>query len=225
MRHSIHAVVAAAGLLASIGTGSLEAAADATDRIDFTQNDMGVPPADFDFWRTGRGPVGDWAVVRDTTASTGAVIEQSSRDATENRYPLAIYKSASLKNVEVSASFKVISGAAQSAGLAVRLTDAGNYYAVAANALEGRVDLYRFKDGQRERIAGTEADVVRDHWQSLRVVVEGDHVTVSLDEQLLFRAWDRAFLNDGHVALWTEEDTVARFDRIEINAQPWSERD
>ncbi|MFL4980595.1 MAG: hypothetical protein ACJ8FV_19170, partial [Xanthobacteraceae bacterium] len=59
----------------------------------------------------------------------------------------------------------------------------------------------------------------------LRIEVEGDHITVSLDERLLFKAWDRVFLNDGHVALWTEEDTVARFDRIEINDHPWSERD
>jgi len=211
--------------MASVGAGWREARADAANRVDFTQNGIGAPPADFDFWRTGGGSVGNWAVVRDTTAGTGAAIEQSSRDTTENRYLLAIYKPASLKNVDVSASFKVISGASQSAGLAVRLTSASDYYIVAANALEGRVDFYRFKDGKRERIAGTEADVARDHWQSLRVVVDGDHVTVSLDEQLLFRAWDRAFLNDGNIALWTEEDTVARFDLIEISAHPWTERD
>jgi len=133
--------------------------------------------------------------------------------------------STSLKNVEISASIKLISGAAPTAGIAVRLMNAGNYYVVAANALEGRIDLYRFSGGQRERIAGTEADVARNHWQTLRIEVEGDHITVSLDGQLLFKAWDRGFLNDGHIALWTEEDTVARFDRIEINDHPWSERD
>ena len=163
--------------------------------------------------------------MRDRNASAGAAIEQSSRDATENRYPLAIYQPVSLKNFEVSASIKMISGTTWTAGIAVRLVDVGNYYAVAANALEGRVDLYRFSGGKRERIAGTEADVARDHWQTLRVIVEGDNMTVSLDEQRLFKAWDRVFLKNGHVALWTEEDTVARFDRIEITDHPWSEND
>ena len=226
MRRSILACVVAVGLIAAIEHGRAEVATqNARTKIDFVQNGIGVPPADFEFWRTGRGSPGDWAVVRDTTASAGAAIEQSSRDATENRYPLAIYKPASLKNVEISASIKLISGAAPTAGIAVRLMNAGNYYVVAANALEGRIDLYRFSGGQRERIAGTEADVARNHWQTLRVEVEGDHMTVSLGERLLFKAWDRVFLNDGHVALWTEEDTVARFDRIEIIDHPWSERD
>jgi hypothetical protein len=225
MRRSILAVAVALGLVA-IHAGPAEVAAqNASTKIDFVQNGIGVPPADFEFWRTGSGSPGDWVVVRDPTASVGAAIEQSSRDATENRYPLAIYKPASLKDVEIGASIKMISGAAPTAGIAVRLMNAGNYYVVAANALEGRVDFYRFSDGQRERIAGTEADILLDHWQTLRVEAEGDHMTVSLDGQLLFKAWDRVFLKDGYVALWTEEDTVARFDRIEITDHPWSERD
>ena len=221
MRRGILAFAVAVGLVA-IDAGPAEVAAqNARTKIDFVQNGIGVPPADFEFWRGGSGSPGDWAVVRDHTASAGAAIEQSSRDATENRYPLAIYKPVSLKNVEVSASIKMISGTTWTAGIAVRLIDAGNYYAVAANALEGRVDLYRFSGGKRERIAGTEADIARDHWQTLRVIIEGDHMTVSLDEQLLFKAWDRLFLKEGHVALWTEEDTTARFDRIEITDHPW----
>jgi hypothetical protein len=33
----------------------------------------------------------------------------------------------------------------------------GNSYVAAANALEGRLDLFRFVDGKRQRIAGAEA--------------------------------------------------------------------
>src|SRR5215216_5649393 len=93
MRRSILACVVAVGLIAAIEHGRAEVATqNARTKIDFVQNGIGVPPAEFEFWRTGRGSPGDWAVVRDTTASGGAAIEQSSRDATENRYPLAIYK-------------------------------------------------------------------------------------------------------------------------------------
>ena len=226
MRRRLAGMVAADALATSMICGLCAAAPQDTKvKIAFVQNGIGVSPADFEFWRTGAGAVGDWAVVRDSTSSVGAAIEQSSGDHAENRYPLAIYKPLALKNVEVSTSFKLVSGTAPTAGIAVRLVNAGSYYVVAANALEGRVDLFRFVDGRRERIAGTEGEVVRNHWQMLRVAVEDDHVTVSLDEQLLFKAWDRTFLKDGRVALWTEEDTVARFDRLEIARLPWSEHD
>src|SRR5215211_8340266 len=112
MRRSILAFAVAVSLAAIDAARAEAPAQSARTKIDFVQNGIGVPPADFEFWLTGRGSPGDWAVVRDTTASAGAAIEQSSRDATENRYPLAIYKPASLKNVEISASIKLISGAA-----------------------------------------------------------------------------------------------------------------
>src|SRR5215211_8465283 len=125
MRRSILAFAVAVSLAAIDAARAEAPAQSARTKIDFVQNGIGVPPADFEFWRTGRGSPGDWAVVRDTS-SGGAAIEQSSRDATENRYPLAIYKPASLKNVEISASIKLISGAAPTAGIAVRLMNAGN---------------------------------------------------------------------------------------------------
>lgn len=164
-------------------------------------------------------------MVQDDNARTGAVIEQSSNDATEDRYPLAVYEAASLKDVDVSADIKIVSGNVPSAGLVARLLDCANYYLVSMNALEGRVDLYSVVAGQRERVAGTDADVVRDHWQTLRVAVEGDEVSVSLDGRLLFKAWDHALAKEGHVALWTGEDTVARFDHVEVTPHPWSEKD
>src|SRR5262245_6456738 len=109
MRRAIIAHAVAAILVVAIGDGRDEVAAQsARTKIDFVQNGIGVPPADFEFWRAGAGSPGDWAVVRDSTASAGAAIEQSSRDATENRYPLAIYKSISLKNVEVAANIKIV---------------------------------------------------------------------------------------------------------------------
>ena len=117
-------------------------------KIDFASNGIGVSPADFEFWQTGGGAAGRWAVVRDATAVRGVVIEQFSKDKTENRYPVAIYRPVFLKNVAISARFKLMEGTMQTAGLAVRHTSPDNYYVVAANALEERVDLYRFVEGK-----------------------------------------------------------------------------
>ena len=56
---------------------------------------VGLPPAGFTFARTGRGAEGEWTVVEDPTAATGRVIEQSSTDRTDYRFPLAIHDSLS----------------------------------------------------------------------------------------------------------------------------------
>jgi len=219
-------LAALAGIIASLACGIAPASAqDAATETEIANNGIGVPPADFEFWRTGEGELGDWAIVRDSTAAAGVAIEQFSRDPTENRYPLAIYRPLSLKNLAISARFKIIAGTMQTAGIAVRLVNAGNYYVVAANALEGRVDLFRFVDGKSHRIAGTDAEVVRRHWHLLELTAEDDRFMVSLDRKRLFTARDRGFVKDGHIALWTEEDNVTRFDQILITALPSPEHD
>src|SRR5262249_61911531 len=104
---------------------------------------IGVPPEDFDFEITGEGQPGQWSVVRDVTAIHGVAIEQSNTDPTENRFPLAIYKPLSLKNLAASIRLKLINGATQTAGVAFRFVNADNYYVVCASALEERIDLFR----------------------------------------------------------------------------------
>jgi hypothetical protein len=190
--------------------------------IDITQSGLGSEPAEFEFSRTGPGQLGQWNVVSDPSAEGHVAIEHVSRDFHEDRYQLAIYKPSSVKNVAVAVRFKIVAGTMQSAGVAFRLADERNYYAVTVSALDSRVDLYRVLDGRLERIAGVDADIVADHWQTLAVKAEGDQFTVSLDARPLFTTWDRTFLSDGRIALWTEDDNITRFDQIEITPLPWS---
>jgi hypothetical protein len=215
-------------LVLCVGLGLALCAATASGeplatKIDIVRDGIGIPPHDFEFWQTGGGPNGQWAVVRDPTTVAGAAIEQSSMDRKEGRLPLAIYRPNSLKNVAVSTRFKLIQGAMQSAGIAVRVINAGSYYVAVANALEERVDLFRFLNGIRVRITGIEADVQRGHWQTLKLVIDENHFTVSLDGNLLFDAWDNGYLEDGYVALWTEEDNVTRFEEIIITPLTYTE--
>jgi hypothetical protein len=211
---------------AAMLAGCMVAAAFAVDgkaSIDLGENGIGMPPEDFDFGITGQGQPGQWTVVRDVTAIDGVAIEQFSEAPTENRFALAIYKPFSLKNLATSIRFKLIKGTMQTAGIAFRFMNVDSYYVVNASALEERVDLFRVSGGKMERIGGTEADVVLNHWQTLGLVAEGDQFTVSLDNKWLFTVWDRTFLTDGRIGLWTEQDNVTRFDQFEIKALPWSE--
>jgi hypothetical protein len=199
-------------------------AGDGKASIDFEENSIGLPPLDdFDFGVTGGGPPGQWSVVRDVTAIDGVAIEQSNTDPTENRLRFAIYKPLSLKNLAASIRLKLIKGTMQTAGIAFRFVNADNYYVVSASALEERIDLFRVLAGKMERVGGTDADVALNHWQKLGLVAQGDQFTVSLDDAWLFTVWDRTFLTEGRVGLWTEEDNVTRFDQLEIKTLPWSE--
>ena len=112
----------------------------------------------------------------------------------------------------------------QAAGIAARFLDVDSYYVVIASALEERVDLFWIVNGKKERIWGTDADVVRDGWHLLELQANDDQFTISLDRNWLFTAWDSTLPSDGQVGLWTEEDNVTRFDRLEIETFPASEK-
>lgn len=214
-----HAFMAAliCAVATSLATASPRAEAQS---IDFVSNGIGVPPADFEFWRMGQGTMGDWAVVRDPSAIAGASIEQFSTDLTEDRFPVAVYKPTSAKDVKVSVRFKIVRGSIRSAGIAIRLRSASDYYLVRVSALEERVDLVRVVNGKMQRVAGADADVMSGRWQTLGVAAEKDRSTIFVDNAPIFTAWDQAYVDSGHIALWTEDDNVTRFDQIKIEVLP-----
>jgi hypothetical protein len=204
-------------------SGSQLAAQEGLIKVEITRNDLGMPPADFELARTGEGDLGQWTVVRDPTASEGIAIEHLSNDQHDDRFPLAIYKRLSAENVEVSVRFKIVSGTLQTAGIALCVRNPDSYYAIAASALEHRVDLLVFANGKSERVEGAEAEIMPNRWHTLGVKVNDDHFAISLDNQLLFTTFERARMKDGRIALWTQEDNVTRFDQLEIRVLPATE--
>ncbi len=189
-----------------------------TGSIDLSRYAVGPLPPDFlTSWRTGKGAIGDWQVVEDPSASEGKAIAQLSADPTDYRFPLAVYQPLRAQDVEASVRFKAVSGNGDRAGgLAVRLTDADNYYVVRANALEGNVNLYRVVKGRRQQMAGASAKVSSGVWHTLTLRAQGDRLSVSFDGKPLLTHSDRTFTGVGKVALWTKADSVTRFDRLEI---------
>lgn len=182
---------------------------------------VGTAPADFEFARTGRGGPARWAVVADAAASGGRAIEQTSTDATDYRFPLAIYQPVSAGNVDVMVRFKAIAGKVDRAGgIAVRLSDPDNYYVVRANALEDNVRFYRLVKGRREQLKSANTKITANEWHQLGLRADGARFTITFDDKQLFTATDRTFAGAGKVALWTKADSVTRFDRIEIRILP-----
>jgi hypothetical protein len=192
-----------------------------TTEIDIAALEPGTAPRDFEFWRTGNGDPAEWAVVQDASATSGQAIAQTSTDRTDYRFPLAIYKPISAKDVDVTIRFKPVSGKVdQAGGIAVRLMTPDDYYVVRANALEDNVRFYRVVNGKREQIKGANVKVSSNEWHVLGLKAEGDQFTVSFDGKALYTAQDKTFAGSGRVALWTKADSVTHFDKLAITPLP-----
>jgi hypothetical protein len=216
---SFFAAAAAACAIACAGSGAL--AQEGITMIVIEKMDVGSAPADFDFGRTGQGGPGQWVVITDSSATGGRAIEQSSTDRTDYRFPLAIYRPLSAKNVDVSIRFKTVAGSVdQAGGIALRLIDPDNYYVLRANALEDNVRFYRVSNGRRVQISGANTKVSANEWHALGIKAEGERFTIMFDGKELYQATDNSNIAAGKVALWTKADSVTRFDRVEIKTLP-----
>jgi hypothetical protein len=146
----------------------ISAAENTATQIDIAAMQPGLAPGDFTFWRTGTGDAAEWRVVADPTASRQKAIAQTSKDTTDYRFPLAVYRPVSAKNVEVVLRFKPVAGTVdQAGGIAVRLTTPDDYYVVRANALEDNVRFYRVVKGRREQLKGANIKVASNQWHIL----------------------------------------------------------
>jgi hypothetical protein len=190
---------------------------DQPGSIDLAKAEPNLEPEDFTFWRTGQGEAAGWSVVEDATASQGRAIAQVNTDRYDYRFPIAVYKPFTGKNLEVKLRFKAVAGSVdQAGGIAVRLTTPDDYYVVRANALEDNVRFYRVVKGRREELKGSNTKVSGNQWHTLGPRAEGERFTVSFDGKALYTAEDKTFANAGKVALWTKADSVTHFDTITI---------
>src|SRR5436305_3447752 len=170
--------------------------------------------ADFDLATTGGGSPGEWSVVRDDATQA---LAQTGTDSTDERFPLAIYRPFSGRNVYVSIRFMAVSGKVDRAGgVVVRFTSPDNYYLARANALENNVRFYRVVGGKRQMIAGVDAALASGAWHTLGVAARDDRFIIVFNGRELFGATDATFSSPGRVGLWTKADSVTWFESIRI---------
>jgi hypothetical protein len=168
------------------------------ETIDFSHQKAGEPPKDFEFWG-GDGPdIGNWSVSRDITAPGGGIGEVTPDKS--DQPSMAVYHAVSVANVKVAAQFKLSGGKLPSAGIAVRIVSKQDYFLVRASAFEGRVSLIRVKNGIPEEVAGIDAEIEQDQWQSLEVDVKDDEFNITLDGQWVLTAFDRRARESGWIA-------------------------
>jgi len=190
--------------------------------IRFDRLAEGSLPSGWSVAMTHAGGEPKWEVVRDDSAPhPPLVLGQVSRDPTAGRFPLAIWDGASLRNGDVSVTFKPVDGSIdRAAGIVWRYQDPNNYYIVRANALENNVVLYKVEAGTRLSIApkglpsrayGVKHEVPSGRWSTLRVVFKNNLFTVYLNGERLFETEDQTFSEAGKVGLWTKADSLTYF--------------
>src|SRR5436190_96426 len=89
--------------IVSVGIAAGAAAEDKTPlTFSFDTEKPGEPPKGFELARTGHGAEGKWVVRADKDSPSNHVLVQESPDPTDYRFPLAVLKEGSYKDVTLS---------------------------------------------------------------------------------------------------------------------------
>ncbi|HEY3203782.1 MAG TPA: family 16 glycoside hydrolase [Thermoanaerobaculia bacterium] len=185
--------------------------------LTFDGDAAGSPPAGFEFARTGQGAEGKWIVRADPDKSTNRVLVQESADPTDYRFPLAVVKDGTYKDVTLSVRARPISGKVdQGFGMVWRYKDADNYYITRCNADEDNCTIYHTVAGRRRSFQNKPITVAKNTWHTLKLEAVGDHFVVWFDGTKVLDAKDETFKDAGKVGLWTKADSVIQFDDFTI---------
>jgi len=211
-------IVGAAFVAALIARTAFGEAPSAIRTWTFEEDGADLPPAGFTFARTDGGRLGRWLVRPMAGAPSGEkVVVQLDDDPTRDRYLIAVGTEPVLRDLRVSVRCKPIAGKIdQACGLVFRYRDESNYYLTRANALEGNVRLYYFRDGKRQQLASWSGAVQADRWSELRAETRGDHLVVHWNAEKVIDAHDATFVDAGRSGLWTKADSVTAFDDFTV---------
>ncbi len=184
----------------------------------FESDPIGATPVGFEFARTGNGAEGKWVVEADKDKASAHVLTQTSADPTDYRFPLAIVKDGTYRDVTLSVRARPISGNVdQGFGLVWRYQDANNYYIARCNADEDNCTIYHVVKGSRRSFQNKSVKVATNTWHTLRVEASGNHFVVTCDGRKVLDAKDDTFQDGGKVGLWTKADSVIAFDDLTID--------
>jgi hypothetical protein len=205
-------------LLPSIASARQAAAGAKT--LTFDDDPVGSPPAGWDFARTGQGVEGKWVVRADRDKPDNHVLVQESADPTDYRFPLAVVKEGSYRDVALSVRARPVSGEVdQGFGMVWRYRDANNYYITRCNADEDNCTIYHTIAGRRRAFQNKPTKVAKNTWHTLKLEAAGNHFVVWFDGTKVLDATDDTFKDAGRVGLWTKADSVIQFDDFTIEGR------
>ena len=197
MKSGTRAAVRAAQLAVVLACGALAVASDGVKR-DFESDAVGAAPAGFEFARTGGGAEGKWVVRVEKGAAKNHVLVQESADTTDYRFPLAVLKEGSWKDVTLTVRARPLSGEVdQGFGFVWRYQDANNYYVTRCNADEDNCTIYHTVNGRRRAFLNHGVKVAKNTWHTMKLEATGDHFAVWYDGNKVLDAKNDTFKEAG----------------------------
>ena len=194
--------------------------ASGSKTFTFESDVVGSPPAAFEYARTGQGAQGKWRVRADKDKPDNHVLVQESADPTDYRFPLAIVREGSYKDVTLSVHARPVSGEVdQGFGMVWRYSDADNYYVTRCNADEDNCTIYHTVKGRRRAFRNKPVRVAKNAWHTLKLDATGNHFVVWFDGTKVLDATDDTFKDAGRVGLWTKADSVIQFDDFTVEGR------
>ena len=208
-------------LLCGLATWASSAADSAVRKWDFENAQAGTLPAGWIAARTGTGSGSVWHVRADATSPHGSkTLAQTSSEGPNPLFNLCVAEGASYADMDLTVSFKSISGEKdQGGGLLWRYQDANNYYVARFNPLEDNYRVYKVIGGERRQLATADAEAAAGKWHTLRVVHQGDQMKCYLNGKLHLETSDVGIAKAGKVGLWTKADAVTAFDGLTVESK------
>lgn len=212
-------------VLAAVGLASV-AAAQGSRSVTFDAIRPGTAPTAFDCDVTGPGGPGRWLVTQ-ALAEGGVrrVLAQTSQVASPDRLPHCLLRNYRGADVDVVVLIRPVSGTrAEAGGIAWRVQDRQNYYAVLVDGRAGEMAVLRVERGRaaslplagEDRKFSHRVRIERDRWYQLRLRATGVRFEVFLDGAKRFEVEDSAFRAAGAVGLVTLADSVVQFDAFNV---------
>jgi hypothetical protein len=203
-----------------VGLLALGLSANALRVVNFDNAALGKTPPGWTVAMTNHGRAPQWEVQVDRSAPTQPyVLAQLAGDSSGDRYPLAIWDGASLRDGEISVRIKPVGGReVQAGGIVWRYRDENNYYLARGNAIDQNVQVFRVEHGKRVAlIAGVHHEFPAHQWSILKVTVRGNRFQVYVDHRRIIQVQDGTFTGAGKVGLWTVGDSVTYFDDFRVS--------
>ncbi len=198
-----------------LAAATIASAGPKTRTFTFEHDAVGAWPSDFEFARTGRGAAGKWTVELERGAKNHLLL-QSNADKTDERFPVAVVKNESFRDVTLTVRARPLAGEIdQGFGVVWRYRNADNYYISRCNALEDNCTIYHVINGSRRPFQNHSVKVASNAWHTLKMEARGNHFVVWFDGGKVLDARDDTF-QSGQVGLWTKADSVIEFDDFTI---------
>jgi|GEM_PF-688021 len=153
---------------------------------------------------------GLWSVAKD---GDNHVLAQTDRNA-DSVYNVTLQTNVLFSDVDVTVRLKANEGIVdQGGGIVWRAKNAQTYYVARYNPLEDSFRVYKVVDGKRFQLGSVKTPGDKE-WHTLRVTMQGSHITCLFDGHTGMEVDDSTIRGFGRIGLWSKADAQSYFDDL-----------